>query len=92
MSKLRFNALKETFERKPIEIKPVPKRSAIFGQKVFGKESMRDYLDKNAYKAVMSAIEKGKKIDRNMAEQVAAGMKNWAIANGLPITHIGFNP
>ncbi len=82
MTKARFNALKETFNRTPLKIDPVAKRSDIFRQKVFDQKNMRDYLDKNAYKAVIEAIDKGKKIDRQIAESIAAGMKNWAIANG----------
>lgn len=82
MSKIRFNALKETFNRKPLKIDSVPKRSKIFAQKVFGKEAMRNYLDKNAYNAVIEAIDKGKKIDRSIADSIAAGMKNWAISHG----------
>ncbi len=79
---IRFNALNETFNRKPIEVDPVFKRSKIFAKNVFSKEKMRDFLDKNAFQSVEEAIQKGKKIDRNIAEQIAAGMKNWAVANG----------
>ncbi len=82
MSKARFNALRETLNRKPLKIDPVARRSDIFRQKVFDRQSMQNYLDKNAYKAVMEAIDKGKKIDRQIADNIAAGMKNWAIANG----------
>jgi len=79
---IRFDALNETFNRKPIEVNPVLKRSEIFGKNVFSKQKMQDFLDKNAYEAVLQSVQKGKKIDRNIAEQIAAGMKNWAIANG----------
>jgi glutamine synthetase len=82
MSRIRFNALYETFNRKPLKIEPIIKRSEIFGQYVFSDEKMKDFLDKNAYVAVQEAILKGKKIDRSIAEQIAAGMKNWAISQG----------
>jgi glutamine synthetase len=39
-------------------------------------------LSKSAYKAVSNAIIKGEKIDRAVAEEVAAGMKSWAINRG----------
>ena len=82
MSKVRFSALKEILGRKPRKIDPVVKRSAIFAEKVFDREKMKLYLSKTAFKAVTEAIDKGKKIDREIAEHIAAGMKNWAIENG----------
>jgi len=85
MTTVRFNALKQTFDRKPLKIEPVKKRTGIFAEKVFDKDTMRQYLSKEAYKAVKEAIEKGKKIDRNVADHIASGMKNWAISNG--VTH-----
>ncbi len=82
MSKVRFKALSETFNRKPLKVDPVLKRSDIFAQNVFSAHKMRDFLDKNAFKSVQEAVAKGKKIDRQVAEQIAAGMKNWAISQG----------
>ncbi|MCL4112299.1 UNVERIFIED_CONTAM: hypothetical protein GTU68_015029 [Idotea baltica] len=43
---------------------------------------MRQFLTKDAYKSVLSAMELGTKIDRNIADQVAAGMKDWALTKG----------
>ena len=82
MSIFRLEALKETFNRKPVEVTTILKRSDIFAQKVFGIDKMKDFLDKNAFNAVVEAIKTGKKIDRKIAGQVAAGMKNWAISQG----------
>ncbi len=82
MSKLRFKALKYTFDRKPVKIKSVKKRSDIFRENVFSIEVMRTFIDKISYKAVLEAVEKGKKIERPTAEAIAAGMKNWAISKG----------
>ncbi len=85
MSKLRFEAIKETFNRKPIEVIPIKKRSEIFGANVFSIETMRDFLDKISYQSVLDSIKKGKKIERTTAEAVAAGMKSWASSKG--VTH-----
>ena len=82
MSKLRFKALKYTFDRKPVKVKSVKKRSDIFRENVFSIEVMRTFIDKISYKAVLEAVEKGKKIERPTAEAIAAGMKNWAISKG----------
>ena len=35
MSKIRFNALKEVLNRKPLKIKEVGKRSELFGVRMF---------------------------------------------------------
>ncbi|HET7899377.1 MAG TPA: glutamine synthetase III, partial [Flavisolibacter sp.] len=43
---------------------------------------MQRFLQRDAYKAVMAAIEHGEQIDRKMADQVALGMKEWANSKG----------
>lgn len=85
MATLRFNALKETFSRKPVPVIEPPRRSEIFGQNVFGEFAMRQYLSKDAYKSLKSAIQKGTKIDRDLADHISTGMKEWAISKG--VTH-----
>ncbi len=82
MSTLRFEALKETFLRTPLAVSEPERRSEIFGKNVFNKSAMRQYLTKESYKGVMDAIEKGTKIDRKIADQVAAGIKDWSINKG----------
>ena len=83
MSTLRLEALKETFSRKPRYIEEsTNKRSELFCSKVFDKDSQRNYLPKDAYKAVRSAILDGSKIDRSVADQVATAMKSWAQDQG----------
>jgi len=85
MSTLRFHAIKETFNRKPIAIEENIRRSELFGKNVFNENTMRQYLTKDAYKGVMNAIEKGAKIDRSIANQISASMKDWALSKG--VTH-----
>lgn len=82
MSTLRFQALKETLNRKEITVEEPARRSTIFGNHVFGKDSMRQHLNKDAYKSVQDAIINGSKIDRSVADHVSTGMKEWAIQNG----------
>ncbi len=83
MPNLRLAALKENFNRKakPLTNNTI-RRSSIFGSKVFNVESQRNYLTKDAYNAVQDAIDKGSKIDRGIAGQVASAMKSWALDNG----------
>ncbi len=85
MSTLRFHAVKETLNRKPLKIKEKEKRSAIFGANVFNQTTMRQSLTKDAYKSVIDAIEQGTKINRGIADQIASAMKDWALSKG--VTH-----
>ncbi|MBE7640508.1 glutamine synthetase type III [Salegentibacter sp. BLCTC] len=82
MSTLRFEALKEIFNRKPVKIEEPARRSELFGTNVFNETSMRQYLTKEAYENVMEAIKTGKKIDRRISDHISTGMKEWAISKG----------
>ena len=85
MATLRFRALSETSNRKPVHVEKLDRKSLIFGSNVFNDKSMRQFLTPDAYKAVQSAMQHGTKIDRNIAEYVAMGMKEWALSKG--VTH-----
>lgn len=82
MSTIRFAALQETLNRKPVSITEKERRSVLFGQNVFNKHAMQQYLTRAAYDSVINAIEKGTRIDRKIADQVAVSMKDWAISKG----------
>lgn len=86
MTTLRFSALEESLKRKPVEITaPSEKISDYYRMHVFDKAKMEKYLSKDAFNAVNDAIDKGERIDRKMADQVAFGMKTWAMSQG--VTH-----
>jgi glutamine synthetase len=85
MSTLRFQALKETLNRKPVKIDETERRSDLFGKHVFNETVMRQFLTKEAYKSVMDANKNGLKISRVVADHISTGMKEWAIAKG--VTH-----
>jgi len=82
MPTLRFYAIKETLNRKPIKIDENERRSAIFGANVFNEDTMRQYLTKEAFVSVMDAMQNGSKIDRHVADHISTGMKEWAISKG----------
>ena len=82
MSTIRFAALQETLNRNPLKVEENEKRSVLFGKNVFNKHAMQQYLTRSAYESVMNAIEKGTKIDRKIADQVAVSMKDWSISKG----------
>ncbi|PWH83085.1 glutamine synthetase type III [Algibacter marinivivus] len=85
MSTLRFHAIKESLNYKPILVEEKERRSDLFGKNVFNENTMRHYLTKDAFIGVMNAIQHGKKIDRSVADQVASSMKDWALSKG--VTH-----
>jgi len=83
MAAIRFTALAEAYSRQPKNYE-TPKEliSSYFGINVFDKKKMKQYLSTEAYQHVMEAIEQGTRIDRKIADQVASGMKAWAIEMG----------
>ncbi|HCQ17268.1 MAG TPA: glutamine synthetase type III, partial [Cryomorphaceae bacterium] len=83
MPSIRFSALNTTHARQPMEYDSGDQRvSEIFGEFVFNKPTMREYMTPEAFRSVASAMDKGTKIDREIADQVASGMKSWAISKG----------
>lgn len=83
MATFRFKAVGDAISRKPriVEV-PKAKTSDYFGIKVFDRLKMQKYLSKEAFMAVVAAIDKSQRIERKVADQVAAGMKAWAMELG----------
>ena len=93
MAIFRFKALEEVMNRVPGPlVRDEVLTSDYYGSLVFDKPKMKKYLSREAYKAVIDAIENGTAIDRKMAEQVAQGMKAWAIENGATHYTHWFHP
>jgi glutamine synthetase len=93
MAQFRFRALDEVLNREPVDIVREDNLvSDYFGMLVFDQSKMKKYLSREAYKAVTDAVEKGTTIDRKMADQVAQGMKAWAIENGATHYTHWFHP
>jgi glutamine synthetase len=83
MDNLRFRALEIAMKRIGRDVTfPEKKASEYFGDLTFNKPAMREYLTEEAFQQVMKAIEQGEKINRRIADQVAAGLKAWAISKG----------
>lgn len=83
MSTLRFKVVQEAFDRKAVEVKTPSERPEVYyAQAVFNRRSMFEYLPRQTYDELITAITEKKPISRNTADQVADGMKRWAIDNG----------
>jgi glutamine synthetase len=83
MSNTRNKAIETVQNRERIDVKlPSNRVSDFFGQNVFNDGAMKKYLSEEGYLSVKASIEAGTKIDRKMADQIAASMKSWAIEQG----------
>lgn len=83
MSKLRFKVVEEAFDRKAIPVEtPKERPTEYYGKYVFNRQKMFEYLPKKTYDALVDAIDNKKTLSREVADSVAAGMKQWAIDNG----------
>jgi len=93
MAELRFSALKEVFNREPVEVEtPSKSISEYFGMNVFDLHKMEHYLSKEAFKVVKRAIQEGKSLTRQEADQVAIGLKAWALEKGATHFTHWFHP
>ena len=86
MEALRFQVVGEAFKKKPLDVKTPSERPAkYFGKKVFNREKMYKYLPKDVYEKMIDVMDNGARLDRQIADAVAEGMKQWAIDSG--VTH-----
>ena len=66
--------------------------SEYFGQNVLDLEKMRSYISPKAYEAVLSSVKFGAKLDLSVSDEIADGMKRWAMEMGAThYTHL-FQP
>jgi glutamine synthetase len=85
MSSNRFKALGDLSDRKPIFNSTDQRVSQFFGENVFDLAKMRAYLTEEAYGSVLDAMNNGVRIERSIADQIAAAMKDWSLSKG--VTH-----
>ncbi len=86
MAIARFKALELAQSRGHVHVKlPTERVSEYYGSLTFSNDVMRSLLSPEAFIKISNAIEGGKKIDREAADEVAAAMKAWALSKG--VTH-----
>lgn len=56
--------------------------SAYYGELVFGPKAQQGYLSANAINEIHKAVTEGHTVNRNAAEEIAGGMKRWALDMG----------
>ena len=80
---LRFQVVEEAFRKSALEVEaPSERPSEFFGKYVFNREKMYKYLPKDVYDKLIDVIDNGVRLDRSIADAVAAGMKQWATEMG----------
>lgn len=79
----RSKAIEVALNRQPFQPNlPTEKVTELYGSNTFSEEVMRTMLSPEAYLKISSAIRNNSTIDREIAEEVAAAMKSWAISRG----------
>jgi glutamine synthetase len=53
-----------------------------FGTMVFSAKTMSEYLPAKVYQSLLATMQNGTKLDPGIADEVARGMKKWALQNG----------
>ena len=85
-SNLRFQVVGEAFKKKALDVEaPKERPSEYFGKNVFNRAKMYKYLPADVYAKLIDVIDNGTRLDRSIADEVASGMKQWALENG--VTH-----
>ena len=54
----------------------------LFGSRVFNEETMRQYVSSSAFREWKECLENGQPLSLSVANDIADGMKNWALENG----------
>ncbi len=93
MSNIRFKALEMAISRPRRPFNDVPgKVSDYYGELTFSRHVMREFMSREAFNSVIKAAEKGVRIDRDIADQVASAMKAWATSKGATHFTHWFHP
>lgn len=83
MSGLRFRVVSEAFTKKALQVNsPTENISEYYGRYVFGRKEMAKFLSNDCMQALVKAIDLGETLDRQIADEVAEGMKKWAMTHG----------
>ena len=86
MTSLRFKAVVAASRKTPVEVKaPKERPSEYFAKYVFNQEKMFRYLPRETYRQLRQAIEESMPLSLEVANEVATGMKKWAMEMG--VTH-----
>ena len=90
---LRFQVVSDAFKKHPLPVEtPSERPSEYFGKYVFNQKKMFEYLPLNIYKKLRQSITEGTPLDLATADEIARGMKKWAIEMGATHCTHWFQP
>jgi glutamine synthetase len=82
---LRFDAIRKLSDKNSVEVGSPNKTTSFFASNVFTMKTAREFLSDEAFKSLRASVKAGHKIDREMANQIANGMRAWSETKG--VTH-----
>ena len=82
MNYLRKKSLENLFDKQPRSFENDQKYSSLFASNVFTDAVLEQYVNKETFIQVAQAVNKGSKINRSYADQIAASLKAWALSKG----------
>lgn len=80
MNYLRKKSLENLFDKQPRSFENDQKYSSLFASNVFTDAVLEQYVNKETFNQVAQAVNKGSKINRSYADQIAASLKAWALS------------
>lgn len=80
MNYLRKKSLENLFDKQPRSFENDQKYSSLFASDVFTDAVLEQYVNKETFNQVAQAVNKGSKINRSYADQIAASLKAWALS------------
>ncbi len=93
MANLRFKVVEAAFRKKPLEVtQPKERPTEYYAKYVFNQEKMFKYLPLATYRKLRAVIENDTALDLSVANEVANGMKQWAIDMGATHCTHWFQP
>ena len=81
-SKSRFTAISEISNAVPFATKMTDSLKKIWATDVFSLAQMEESLSKSAFKAMKKTVQTGAELPNDVADDVAAAMKDWGMAKG----------
>jgi glutamine synthetase len=84
-------AISRTIRRIPA-LENRPAISSYFGSSVFGLDQLREKLAKDSYDSLMNMVNKGSRLPKAVADEIANVIKDWAITQGATYFCHWFQP
>lgn len=83
MSTLRFKAVEQASSRRAVVVDmPLERPDSYFAEQVFTRVQMSKHLPADVYARLVNSIDNGALLSRDIADQVARGMREWATQKG----------